>query len=76
MANQATPRRVCFHHPSTTRNIPTMPPLERQVLDALPITIYTVDLDGRITFMNRSWSRFAQSNGAPQLCDEGTVIGT
>ena len=53
-----------------------MPPLERQVLDALPITIYTVDLDGRITFMNRSWARFAQSNGAPQLCDERTVIGT
>jgi signal transduction histidine kinase len=53
-----------------------MPPLERQVLDALPITIYTVDLDGRITFMNRSWARFAQSNGAPQLCDEGTVLGT
>jgi signal transduction histidine kinase len=53
-----------------------MPLLERQVLDALPITIYTVDLDGRITFMNRSWTRFAQSNGAPQLCDEDTVLGT
>lgn len=49
--------------------------LERQVLDALPMTIYTVDLDGRITFLNRTWSRFAQSNGAPQLCDEGAVIG-
>ena len=49
--------------------------LERQVLDALPMTIYTVDLDGRITLLNRSWSRFAQTNGAPQLCDEGTVIG-
>lgn len=53
-----------------------MPSLERQVLDALPMTIYTVDLDGRITFMNRSWARFAQSNGAPQLGDEDTVIGT
>ncbi|MDB4882807.1 MAG: hypothetical protein JWL95_1573 [Gemmatimonadetes bacterium] len=53
-----------------------MPPLERQVLDALPITIYTVDLDGRLTFMNRSWARFAQANGAPQLCDEDTVLGT
>jgi signal transduction histidine kinase len=32
-----------------------MPPsLERQVLDALPITVYTVDLDERITFTNRS----------------------
>ena len=52
-----------------------MQALERQVLDALPITIYTVDLDGRITFLNRSWSRFAQSNGAPQLCDEHAVLG-
>jgi signal transduction histidine kinase len=53
-----------------------MPSLERQVLDALPMTIYTVDLDGRITFMNRSWARFAQSNGAPQPGLEDTVIGT
>ena len=53
-----------------------MTSLERQVLDALPMTIYTVDLDGRITFMNRSWARFAQSNGAPQLGDERAVIGT
>jgi signal transduction histidine kinase len=52
------------------------PLLERQVLDALPITIYTVDLDGRITFTNRAWARFAQSNGAPQLCDENAVIGS
>jgi PAS domain S-box-containing protein len=52
------------------------PPLERQVLDALPVTIYTVDLDGRITFTNRAWSRFAQSNGAPRLCDERAVIGS
>jgi signal transduction histidine kinase len=52
-----------------------MTSLERQVLDALPMTIYTVDLDGRITFMNRSWARFAQNNGAPQLGDEETVIG-
>jgi signal transduction histidine kinase len=50
--------------------------LERQLLDALPITIYSVDLDGRITFTNRTWSRFASSNGAPQLCDEHAVIGT
>jgi signal transduction histidine kinase len=51
------------------------PPLERQVLDALPITIYTVDLDGRITFTNRSSTRLAQSDGAPQLCDERAVVG-
>ncbi len=53
-----------------------MTPLDRQVLDALPMTIYTVDLEGRITFMNRTWARFAQANGAPQLCDEAAVIGS
>ena len=53
-----------------------LPSLERQVLDALPITIYTVDLDGRITFLNRSWGRFAQANGAPQLCDERAMLGS
>jgi signal transduction histidine kinase len=52
-----------------------MQPLERRVLDALPITIYSVDLEGRLTFLNRAWSRFAQSNGAPQLCDETAVLG-
>src|SRR3954453_5494237 len=70
------PSTFCFHPSSSSRNIPLMTSLERQVLDALPMTIYTVDLDGRITFMNRSWARFAQSNGAPQLCDEDTVLGT
>ena len=49
--------------------------LERQVLDALPITIYTVDLEGRLTFLNRSWTRFAQANGAAQLCDEHAILG-
>ena len=52
-----------------------MQPIERLLLDALPVTVYAVDLDGRLTFLNRSWTRFAQSNGAPQLCDEGTVLG-
>jgi signal transduction histidine kinase len=52
-----------------------MTSLERQVLDALPMTIYTVDLDGRVTFMNRSSARLAQSNGAPQPGDEPAVIG-
>jgi signal transduction histidine kinase len=51
------------------------PPLERRVLDALPITVYAVDLDGRITFVNRSWSQFAQANGAPHMCDERAILG-
>jgi signal transduction histidine kinase len=28
-------------------------PLDRQILDSLPVTIYTTDLDGRVTFDNR-----------------------
>jgi signal transduction histidine kinase len=50
--------------------------LERLVLDALPVTVYAVDLDGRITLTNRAWSRFAQMNGAPQLAEEPSVAGT
>lgn len=47
----------------------------RQVLDALPLTVYTTDLDGRITSANRSWSQFAEENGAPALAPEGDIIG-
>ena len=50
--------------------------LERLVLDAVPVTVYAVDLDGRITLVNRAWSRFAQANGAPQLAEESAVLGT
>lgn len=49
--------------------------LERLVLDAVPVTVYAVDLDGRITLTNRAWSRFAQANDAPQLADEPSVLG-
>ena len=48
---------------------------ERHVLDALPVTVYAVDLDGRVTFVNRAWSRFAGANGAPELADERAVTG-
>ena len=52
-----------------------MPPRERHVLDALPFTVYKVDLDGRITYMNRSSTRFAQTNGSPSLGEEDAVVG-
>jgi signal transduction histidine kinase len=55
--------------------MPATDVFERQVLDALPITVYTVDLDARITSANRTWTRFAQANGAPQIADEQAVIG-
>ena len=45
------------------------------MLDALPFTVYTADLEGRITYMNRSWARAAQSNGAPHPGDEEAAIG-
>jgi signal transduction histidine kinase len=48
---------------------------ERQVLDALPLTVFAVDLDGRITFVSRAWSRFAGTAGTPQLGEESSVIG-
>jgi len=49
--------------------------LARRVLDALPLTIYSIDLEGRITAANNSWSRFAESNGAAQLASENQMIG-
>jgi signal transduction histidine kinase len=52
-----------------------MTSLERQVLDALPMTIFTVDLEGRITLLNRS-ARSAQSNGASLLGDEHAKVGS
>lgn len=51
------------------------PSFERAVLDALPITVWTCDLDGRITSFNRSWARFAEANGAPGLADAALVTG-
>ena len=51
------------------------PGFDRAVLDALPLTIWTCDLDGRITSVNRAWARFAEANGAPRLADEQSVTG-
>lgn len=55
---------------------PGSPALARRILDALPHTIYAVDLDGCITAANAQWSRFAADNGAPELSTEDAVIGT
>lgn len=48
-----------------------MPPFERAILDAIPLTVWTVDLEGRVTATNRSWARFAAENGAPALARIG-----
>lgn|GEM_PF-891650 len=50
-------------------------PFARRILDALPLTVWSVDLDGRITAANSSWSRFACDNGAPALSIEADVCG-
>lgn len=51
------------------------PPFARRVLDALPLTIWSVDLEGRITSANRRWSEFAEDNGAPAIAPEFAVLG-
>jgi signal transduction histidine kinase len=51
------------------------PPFARRVLDALPMTIWSVDLDGNITTTNRAWSQYATENGAPQIASEPSVLG-
>ena len=51
------------------------PPFSRQLLDALPLTVWSIDLDGRITSANRSWTRFASENGAPGIATEDAVLG-
>jgi PAS domain S-box-containing protein len=51
------------------------PPFARRLLDALPFTIWSVDLDGRITAANSMWSRFATDNGAPGIAAESAVLG-
>ncbi|MDB4906932.1 MAG: hypothetical protein JWO05_1716 [Gemmatimonadetes bacterium] len=54
-----------------------MTSIERLTLDALPVTVWTVDVEGRITFVNRSWSRFATANAAPTfLSEELKVLGS
>lgn len=39
------------------------------------MTIWTVDLEGRITAANASWSQFAQENGAAAIAPENAVVG-
>ncbi|GLC28359.1 ATP-binding protein [Roseisolibacter agri] len=51
------------------------PSFARAVLDALPLTVWTCDLEGRITSFNRAWARFAEANGAPRLADAALVTG-
>lgn len=51
------------------------PPFARRLLDSLPFTIWSVDLEGRITAANSTWTRFAEDNGAPGIAAESAVIG-
>ncbi len=65
-----------MHRDSDTLSTVDDTPLARRVLDALPQTIYSVDLDGCITAANNSWSQFAEKNGAAQIAPESAVIGS
>ena len=47
--------------------------LERLVLDALPAVVCAVDLDGRITFVNRQWARSGHGGTTTQPDD---VVGS
>ncbi|MDQ8159442.1 MAG: ATP-binding protein [Gemmatimonadota bacterium] len=55
--------------------IDEQPPFARRLLDALPLTVWAVDLEGRITAANSAWSRFATDNGAPGIAREAAVLG-
>ncbi|MEO7514042.1 MAG: ATP-binding protein [Gemmatimonadaceae bacterium] len=52
-----------------------MTELPQSVLDALPLTVYTTDLEGRITSTFGSWDCFAVENGAPALAEQSGVLG-
>ncbi|WP_439642739.1 ATP-binding protein [Gemmatimonas sp.] len=56
-------------------NTTEQPSIARRLLDALPFTIWSVDLEGRITATNYAWSRFALENGAPAIAPVTAVIG-
>ncbi|HEX5830887.1 MAG TPA: ATP-binding protein [Gemmatimonadaceae bacterium] len=52
-----------------------MPSFERSILDALPLTVYAVDLEGRITSANRSASRTAGDSGTPESTADASLLG-
>ncbi len=39
------------------------------------MTIWSVDLEGRVTSTNRAWSQYAEDNGAPLIAPEAAVVG-
>ena len=49
--------------------------LERQLLDALPITIHAIDLDGRLTSVPQTASRFGDEPGAQSAPPAGALPG-
>lgn len=49
--------------------------LERHLLDALPVTIYALDLDGRLTSSHLAASRFGDDSAAQPAPSGETLIG-
>jgi len=44
--------------------------LERQLLDALPVSIYTLDADGHVVSSHQAAARFGDDGGASSLLEE------
>src|SRR5262245_23071231 len=53
----------------------TAAPFDRALLDAVPIALCSADLDGRVTFINREWARFAVALGALEHVDNASIVG-
>src|SRR5688572_29435568 len=69
-AHATTPTGSAVPERATARH-----PFERRVLDALPLTVCTADLEGRITSVGGAWRRFALESGASRLADEDAARG-
>ena len=60
---------------ATDAGVSTVEPPAGDVLDALPVTIWATDLEGRITATSGLWSNFARENDAAHLESSHSVIG-
>src|SRR5215213_4644269 len=70
-----SPVRLSSHVPPR-RTMLSTDSLERHLLDALPVTIYALDLDGRLTSVHLAASRFGDDSAAQPAPSSETLIGT
>src|SRR5215203_5182140 len=62
-------------HAFTRRPMLSTDSLERQLLDALPVTIHVLDLDGRLTSVHQPAARLSDDGTTPALSAD-TLRGT